>query len=184
EPIEEYTAAEELDDAKRWKVVNVGDKEYRIDLIVIEPYKKVISHGGYYGEGLNALIVFSGCYLPDKRRKDYQYVMEHLFVYVVHTLEELVAEDYMIVYFHGATPKKQSPSFSWLKKCYQMIDRRLKKNLKSLFLVHPTLWLRTVVLMTKPFISSKFSSKLKFVKTLQDLGQIIPMQNLNIPDAV
>ncbi|KAK6178506.1 hypothetical protein SNE40_013287 [Patella caerulea] len=184
EPIAEYSAQEESEDVKRWKVVNVGDKEYRIDLTVIEPYKKVISHGGYYGEGLNAIIVFSGCHLPDKRRKDYQYVMDHLFIYVVHTLEELVAEDYMIVYFHGATPKKQSPSFGWLKKCYQMIDRRLKKNLKSLLLVHPTLWLRTVVIMTKPFISSKFSSKLRFVKTLQDLGAIIPMENLNVPDAV
>ena len=29
---------------------------------------------------------------------------------------------------------------------------RLKKNLKSLLLVHPTLWLKTVVMMTKPFI--------------------------------
>jgi len=44
--------------------------------------------------------------------------------YVISTLELLVAEDYMIVYFHGATPRRQMPSFSWLKRCYQMIDRR------------------------------------------------------------
>ena len=44
--------------------------------------------------------------------------------YVISTLETLVAEDYMIVYFHGATPRRQMPSFGWLKKCYQMIDRR------------------------------------------------------------
>ena len=34
---------------------------------------------GYYGDGLNAIILFSGCYLPDRRRKDYHYVMDNLF---------------------------------------------------------------------------------------------------------
>lgn len=44
--------------------------------------------------------------------------------YVISTLELLVAEDYMIVYLNGATPRRRMPGFSWLKKCYQMIDRR------------------------------------------------------------
>lgn len=156
----------------------------KIDLKVIEPYKKVLSHGGYYGDGLNAIIIFSGCYLPDRSRRDYQYVMDNLFMYVISTLETLVAEDYMIVYFHGATPRRQMPSFGWLKKCYQMIDRRLRKNLKSLLLVHPTLWLRTIVMMTRPFISAKFSSKLRFVRSLSELGQIIPMEYIFVPELV
>ncbi|XP_046550478.1 protein prune homolog 2-like isoform X2 [Haliotis rubra] len=184
DPIPEYTEQEEKHDARHWKTVTVGDKQYKIDLKVIEPYKKVLSHGGYYGDGLNAIILFSGCYLPDRRRKDYNYVMDNLFYYVVHTLEQLVAEDYMIVYFHGATPRRQMPSLSWLKKCYQMIDRRLRKNLKALLLVHPTLWLKTVVMMTRPFISSKFASKLRFVRTLQELSQILPMDHIYVPDQV
>lgn len=44
--------------------------------------------------------------------------------YVISTLELLVAEDYMIVYLNGATPRRRMPGFSWLKRCYQMIDRR------------------------------------------------------------
>ncbi len=47
-----------------------------------------------------------------------------MFRYVVSTLELLVVEDYMIVYFHGATPKQKMPSLRWLKRCYEMIDRR------------------------------------------------------------
>lgn len=35
---------------------------------------------GYYGDGFNALIVFAACYLPDRSRKDYQYVMDNLFL--------------------------------------------------------------------------------------------------------
>ncbi|VDI13286.1 prune homolog 2 [Mytilus galloprovincialis] len=184
EPIAEYSAEDEYQDAKHWRGVEINGKQQKIDLKVIDPYKKVLTHGGYYGDGLNAIIVFSGCYLPDRSRKDYNYVMDNLFLYVISTLELLVAEDYMIVYFHGATPRRQMPSFGWLKKCYQMIDRRLKKNLKGLLLIHPTLWLRTIVLMTKPFISSKFSSKLKFVRTLQDLSNIVPVDYIYIPDEV
>lgn len=35
---------------------------------------------GYYGEGLNAIIVFSACYLPDSSSSDYHYIMENLFL--------------------------------------------------------------------------------------------------------
>ena len=44
--------------------------------------------------------------------------------YVVSSLELLVAEDYMIIYLNGATPRRKMPGISWLKRCYQMIDRK------------------------------------------------------------
>ena len=44
--------------------------------------------------------------------------------YVISTLELLVVEDYMIIYFHGSTPKQKMPGLRWLKRCYDMIDRR------------------------------------------------------------
>lgn len=141
---------------------------------------QVLSHGGYQGNDCQtAVIVFSACFLPDRSRVDYDYVMEHLFLwdsqqkfitnaidryitmptnfqiqnrYVLTTLDQLVAEDYVLIYFHGATPKSCIPRFTWVKNCYQMIDRRLRKNLKRLYLVHPTLWLKAAVLMCRPFI--------------------------------
>ncbi|XP_052830300.1 protein prune homolog 2 isoform X2 [Octopus bimaculoides] len=182
--IPEYTAEQENADSKHWKSIVIGEKHFRIDMKVVEPYKKILSHGGYMGEDLNAIIVFSGCFLPDRGRKDYNYVMDNLFLYVTSTLEQLVAEDYMIVFFHGATPRRQMPGFSWLKRCYQMIDHRLKKNLKALLLVHPTLWLKTIVMMTRPFISSKFYSKLHYVKTLEELSKMVPMEHIYVPDQV
>ena len=79
--------------------------------------------------------------------------------YVLTTLDQLVAEDYVLIYFHGATPKSCIPRFSWVKNCYQMIDRRLRKNLKRLYLVHPTLWLKAAVLMCRPFIRFRIISR-------------------------
>lgn len=44
--IPEYTAEEEREDNRLWRTVVIGDQEQRIDMKAIEPYKKVISHGG------------------------------------------------------------------------------------------------------------------------------------------
>ncbi|KAM9213468.1 protein prune homolog 2 isoform 2-T2 [Leptosomus discolor] len=184
ESIPEYTAEEEREDNRLWRTVVIGEQEQRIDMKVIEPYKKVISHGGYYGDGLNAIIVFAACFLPDSSRTDYNYVMENLFLYVISTLELMVAEDYMIVYLNGATPRRRMPGLGWMKKCYQMIDRRLRKNLKSFIIVHPSWFIRTILAVTRPFISSKFSSKIQYVNTLAELREMIPMEYVHIPESI
>ncbi|MEQ2188313.1 Protein prune 2, partial [Goodea atripinnis] len=119
-----YSAEEERRDVKLWRTVIIGEQEHRINMKVIEPFMKVVSHGGYYSNGVNAIIVFAACFLPDSAREDYHEIMENLFLYVISTLELMVAEDYMIVYLNGATPHRRMPGLGWLKKCYQMIDRR------------------------------------------------------------
>ncbi|XP_059115908.1 protein prune homolog 2 isoform X1 [Peromyscus eremicus] len=184
ESIPEYTAEEEREDNRLWRTVVIGEQEQRIDMKVIEPYRRVISHGGYYGDGLNAIIVFAACFLPDSSRADYHYVMENLFLYVISTLELMVAEDYMIVYLNGATPRRKMPGLGWMKKCYQMIDRRLRKNLKSFIIVHPSWFIRTILAVTRPFISSKFSSKIKYVTSLSELSGLIPMDCIHIPESI
>ncbi|XP_053076082.1 caytaxin isoform X2 [Acinonyx jubatus] len=138
-----------------WRTVIIGEQEHRIDLHMIRPYMRVVTHGGYYGEGLNAIIVFAACFLPDSSSPDYHYIMENLFLYVISSLELLVAEDYMIVYLNGATPRRRMPGIGWLKKCYQMIDR-----------------------------SVKFINKIQYVHSLEDLEQLIPMEHVQIPECV
>ncbi|KAK7082660.1 Protein prune 2 [Halocaridina rubra] len=184
EPVPEYTASQEATEERSWRSVVISGIERRIDMKVIEPYKKVLSHGGYLTGNNEAIIVFSACFLPDRSRKDYDYVMDNLFMYVLTTLDQLIAEDYVLIYLHGATTRANMPSFAWLKRCYQMIDRRLRKNLQGLYLVHPTFWVKTVVVMTRPFVSAKFARKLRFVNSLKELSSLIPMDQVCIPDRV
>ncbi|XP_042881827.1 protein prune homolog 2-like isoform X4 [Penaeus japonicus] len=184
DPLPEYTITQETSEERSWRSVVISGIERRIDMKVIEPYKKVLSHGGYLPSSNEAIIVFSACFLPDRSRKDYDYVMDNLFMYVLTTLDQLIAEDYVLVYLHGATTRGNMPSFAWLKRCYQMIDRRLRKNLQGLYLVHPTFWVKTVVVMTRPFVSAKFARKLRFVNSLKELSSLIPMDQVCIPDRV
>ncbi|CAL8346264.1 unnamed protein product [Lota lota] len=183
EAIPEYSVAEERRDSALWRSVVIGEQEHSVDMKCIEPYRRVVSHGGYYGDQ-NAIIVFAACFLPDSNCENYNYVMENLFLYVISTLELMVAEDYMIVYLNGATPRRRMPGFSWMKKCYQMIDRRLKKNLKLFIIVHPSWFIRTVLGLTRPFISYKFSSKIKYVHSLAELWGMVPMEYVHIPASI
>lgn len=150
----QYSAVDEARDSRGWQKITLPDGKTRdIDMKVIEPYKRVLSHGGYLkAGGHNAIVVFSACYLPDRSRTDYHYVMENLFLYVVKTLEQLVTEDYVLIYLHGGSTRSNVPPFPWLKKCYQLLDRRLRKSLKNMFMVHPTFWLKSIVWMARPFI--------------------------------
>ncbi|KAB0396353.1 hypothetical protein E2I00_006072 [Balaenoptera physalus] len=182
--ITEYTAAEEKEDGRRWRMFRIGEQDHRVDMKAIEPYKKVISHGGYYGDGLNAIVVFAVCFMPESGQPNYRYLMDNLFKYVIGTLELLVAENYMIVYLNGATTRRKMPSLGWLRKCYQQIDRRLRKNLKSLIIVHPSWFIRTLLAVTRPFISSKFSQKIRYVFNLAELAELVPMEYVGIPECI
>ncbi|XP_055529971.1 uncharacterized protein LOC129721443 [Wyeomyia smithii] len=182
----QYSARDEARDIRNWQKITLPDGKTReIDMKVIEPYKRVLSHGGYlHSGGHNAIVVFSACHLPDRSRSDYHYVMNNLFLYVVKTLEQLVTEDYVLVYLHGASNRGNVPPFPWLKKCYQLLDRRLRKSLKNLYMVHPTFWLKSIVCVARPFISSKFWRKLIYVKTLDELYQLVPVERAAVPEKV
>ncbi|KAF9416549.1 hypothetical protein HW555_006124 [Spodoptera exigua] len=183
DPIPEYSAAEELSNERAWISVPRPGGHVTCDMKVIEPYKRVISHGGYDGGGA-ALIVFSACHLPDCARPDYTYCMDNLFLYVIWTLERLVTDDYVLVYLHGSAGRRRLPTFHWLHECYKLIDRRLRKSLKHLYLVHPTFWLKSFVILTKPFVSSKFFRKLSYVRSLAELMQKVPVEPNAIPELV
>lgn len=48
ESIQEYSASEEREEGRRWRVFRIGEQEHRVDMKAIEPYKRVISHGGQW----------------------------------------------------------------------------------------------------------------------------------------
>lgn len=41
-----YGVEEERQDGKLWRAVVIGEQEHRINMKIIEPYMRVISHGG------------------------------------------------------------------------------------------------------------------------------------------
>ncbi|MBN3300016.1 BNIP2 protein, partial [Amia calva] len=189
-PVMEHAETGHLDvdevdsQGRKWRLFHIAGQEYHVNMSVLEPYLRVLSHGGYYDDGLNAIIVFSSCYLPENSIEDYEYVMDNLFRYIIGTLDLMVSENYIIVYLNGMSPRNKMPSIKWLRQCYLTIDRRLRKNLKGLLVVHPSWYIKALITIIKPFISVKFSRKLRFMNSLRELGEFIPMEHVQVPDCI
>ncbi|MEQ2179002.1 hypothetical protein GOODEAATRI_020069, partial [Goodea atripinnis] len=85
----------------RWRCFTTGDppQEAKVNMSVLEPYLRVLSHGD-----------ISACFLSVR--------------FVTGTLELMVAENYVIIYLCAGGQKEKLPGIAWLKECYTTIDRR------------------------------------------------------------
>jgi len=72
--------------------------------------------------------------------------------YLMYTLDKFVEEDYSLVYFHYGLTNENKPPLSWLWQAYRAFDRKYKKNLKALYLVHPTNFIRVIWQIFTPAI--------------------------------
>lgn len=126
------------------------------------------------------IIVVYACKLPDINKIDHQLLLE----YLIYTLDTYVEQDYSLVYFHYGLKSKNKPSLRWLWQAYRAFDRKYKKNLKALYVVHPTHFLKIISQFFRPVISAKFGKKLIYTNTLSELREYIELDLLSIPDEV
>ena len=75
-----------------------------------------------------------------------------IYRYLVYTLDKYVEQDYSLVYFHHGLNSKNKPPLSWLWQGYRAFERKYKKNLKALYLVHPTNFIKLTFQLFKPVI--------------------------------
>lgn len=126
------------------------------------------------------MLVFFAANLPEKGELDW----EKLFRYLRLQVDKIVANDYSIAYFHHGLSSKNKPSLMWLRRVYGDFGRDYKKNLKALYVIHPTKFIKFCLKMFQPFISSKFGKKISFITQLRDLYAFVDQSQLNIPASV
>ncbi|XP_061102593.1 rho GTPase-activating protein 1 isoform X1 [Conger conger] len=126
------------------------------------------------------VIVFSACRMPPQHELNHH----HLLKYLKQTLDQYVESDYTLIYFHHGLSNRNKPSFSWLREAYREFDRKYKKNIKALYIVHPTMLIRTLLILFKPFISFKFGQKINYINYLSELEKIVKCKQLVIPSRV
>ncbi|CAH1396877.1 unnamed protein product [Nezara viridula] len=126
------------------------------------------------------IIVVSACKLPPSKDLDHSKLLR----YLMYTLDKFVEQDYTLVYFHYGLNSKNKPTLSWLWQAYKAFDRKYKKNLKALYLVHPTNLIRVVWQLFKAVISVKFGRKVMYVNYLNELAEHLNLEQITIPDLV
>nr|XP_037863252.1 rho GTPase-activating protein 8 isoform X1 [Chlorocebus sabaeus] len=104
--------------------------------------------------------------------------------YLKYTLDQYVENDYTIVYFHYGLNSRNKPSLGWLQSAYREFDRKYKKNLKALYVVHPTSFIKVLWNILKPLISHKFGKKVTYFNYLSELHEHLKYDQLMIPPEV
>ncbi|XP_037700965.1 rho GTPase-activating protein 8 [Choloepus didactylus] len=148
------------------------------------PFYDVARHGILQVAGDDrfgrTVVAFSCCRMPPSHELNHRRLLE----YLKYTLDQYVENDYTIVYFHHGLNSRNKPSLSWLQNAYKEFDRKYKKNLKALYVVHPTNFIRVLWNIFKPLISHKFGKKVTYFNSLSELREHLKSDQLIIPPEV
>ena len=55
------------------------------------------------------------------------------------------------------------PELSWFRQLYQVLTRSQKANIKQLYIVHPTWYLRSALWIMSSFVSNNFWSRIVYI---------------------
>lgn len=127
------------------------------------------------------MVVLASCCLPDPKEVDYDALLDR----IMDTMDLFVENDYTVIYFAGGGHHR--PGWNWIWRAYRRLDRRFRKNLKKLYIVHPTFFTRSLLQFVNTgayFVSPKFSKKVVQLYTLSALAEHVPLTQIDIPPEV
>ncbi|KAF9577658.1 hypothetical protein BGW38_007002, partial [Lunasporangiospora selenospora] len=124
------------------------------------------------------IVVLCACNLPDPAVVNYDTILR----VVLGQLEQFVENDYTVVMFSGGALYR--PGWGWLWRAYTSLSRKYKKNLKALYIVHPSTWPRLILGTMNAVISPKFSAKVHYIDNISQLARVVPLNQIYIPAAV
>ncbi|KAJ1295415.1 hypothetical protein BS78_01G222100 [Paspalum vaginatum] len=139
---------------------------------------KIIYRGGVDIEGRPVMVVVGAHFLL--RCLD----LERFVLHVVKEFEPLIQKPYTIVYFHSAASLQPQPDLGFMKRLQQILGRKHQRNLHAIYVLHPTLGLRTAVLAMQMFVDGEVWKKVTYVDRLVQLFRYVPREQLTIPDFV
>ena len=133
---------------------------------------------GFDSEG-RTVVVLVGCNLPARAVS-----LNRLFLYCIRTLDPVVERDYVLVYLAANQSAANRPSFKWMRRVYSVFNRKYKKNLKRLYIIKPSHWIKLMLTCFKPFVSGKFWAKVVQLDALNDVYSHISPTQLRFPARV
>ncbi|XP_066473127.1 ganglioside-induced differentiation-associated protein 2 [Tiliqua scincoides] len=110
--------------------------------------------------------------------------MEKALLYFIHVMDHIAVKEYVIVYFHTLTNVYNHLDSDFLKKLYDVVDVKYKRNLKALYFVHPTFRSKVSTWFFTTFTVSGLKDKVHHVESLQQLFTAIPPEQIDFPPFV
>eukprot|EP00128_Syssomonas_multiformis_P006161 Colp12_sorted_trinity150504_noHs@6373 len=148
-----------------------------------ECYKDLAALRMCYVSGTDFLgrpvIVFVGKHFPAKNVD-----LDRALSYLVCLLDHVVDQPYVVAYFHTGSSDDNQPELSWLRKVYQFLPMKYRKNLHRVFIVHPTRWSRLVTWFFTTFTASNIKDRVVSLPTVGHLYNYVGRDQLHIPDFI
>ncbi|XP_065260317.1 ganglioside-induced differentiation-associated protein 2 isoform X2 [Emys orbicularis] len=110
--------------------------------------------------------------------------MEKALLYFIHVMDHIAVKEYVIVYFHTLTSDYNHLDSDFLKKLYDVVDIKYKRNLKAVYFVHPTFRSKVSTWFFTTFTVSGLKDKIHYVENLQQLFTAIPPEQIDFPPFV
>jgi O-acetyl-ADP-ribose deacetylase (regulator of RNase III) len=120
------------------------------------------------------VVAVVGNLLPAQDEK----ALERVLLYIITVMDAVTNKPFVLVYFHA---QATNPEFAWLRKVHDILDTKYGRNLRGFFVVHPTFWLKLLLGVLSPFLSTAFKQNLRFVNSLKELQALVPQARLFIP---
>ncbi|KAJ7704972.1 hypothetical protein B0H17DRAFT_921035 [Mycena rosella] len=124
------------------------------------------------------MVVVNASALPDPKEVNYDLLLSRILAY----LNLYVESDYTVVFF--AAGGRHTPGWNWVWKAYRSLNRKYRKNLKRLYIVHSSFFSKMLFSLAGAIISPKFFRKLTYIPTLSELACYIPLTQIDVPPAV
>ncbi|XP_030845207.1 rho GTPase-activating protein 8 isoform X3 [Strongylocentrotus purpuratus] len=144
----------------------------------------IIQVGGDDSAGRKLIFINCSRFPPSK-----SYNQMRLLGYMKDTLNKYVENDYSLVIFQYGLTRQNRPSWKFLVEAYKNLERnhadtRYKKNLKALYIVHPSQIVKMIWGIFRHIVSVKFSRKVTYIHFLSELGETIDMKKVEIPAVI
>ncbi|XP_060689581.1 ganglioside-induced differentiation-associated protein 2 [Hemiscyllium ocellatum] len=105
-------------------------------------------------------------------------------LYFIHIMDHIAAREFVMVYFHTLTSEHNHPDSEFIKKLYDIVDVKYKKNMKAFYFVHPTFRSKVMTWMFTTFSVSGLKDKVHHVESLPQLFTLISPEQIDIPPFV
>eukprot|EP00245_Coleochaete_scutata_P002972 TRINITY_DN14230_c0_g1_i2.p1 TRINITY_DN14230_c0_g1~~TRINITY_DN14230_c0_g1_i2.p1 ORF type:complete len:568 (-),score=92.07 TRINITY_DN14230_c0_g1_i2:462-2165(-) len=139
---------------------------------------KILYRGGVDMDGRPVMVVIGAHFLL--RGLD----PERFVLYVVKEMEAVINRPFTIVYFHSAASLGITPDLGWMKRLQSILGRKHRTNLHSIYILHPTVFLKTAVMALQVLVEPEVWKKVVYIDRLMDLFRSVPREQLTIPDFV
>ena len=103
-----------------------------------------------------------------------------MFLLFIRMADSLIRSPFSIVYAHDGAQywlQRQPIVFRF----YKLLPRKHKKNLESMFIIHPNVGIKSFFAFSRVFLSKKFYEKLTYVENIFDFQKMISPLCLSLP---